>query len=269
MAAPVKTSAKVPSRPRRVAVAKKAVTFDCRRVYYKEVNDWINDAVKAGVRRITLTGVNGQRYIGNSIRGPHVTIIVDGVPGNDLGAFMDGPTVIVHANGQDGIANTMNDGKIVVLGDAGDVLAYGMRGGKLFVKGNVGYRVGIHMKEYEGKVPIVVCGGTARDFFGEYMAGGMLVLLGMDRKSSEPLAGNFLGTGMHGGAIYLRGDSLDRHLGKEVGRGEITAGERRKLESVLKEYCKDVGYEYTEVMSVPFVKLYPFSKRPYGKLYAY
>ncbi len=43
----------------------------------------------------------------------------------------------------------MNAGKIVVHGHAGDVLGYAMRGGKLFIKGDVGYRVGIHMKEYE------------------------------------------------------------------------------------------------------------------------
>jgi glutamate synthase domain-containing protein 3 len=225
--------------------------------------------VDAGVTRITLNGVNGQRYIGNSLKGSGVRIDIHGVPGNDLATFMDGPTLWVHTNGQDGISNTMNDGKVVVLGDAGDVLAYGMRGGKLFVKGDVGYRVGIHMKEYHGKVPIVVCGGKARDFFGEYMAGGMLILLGMDREGDEPAAGSFLGTGMHGGTMWIRGEVLDRQLGKEVGRGEITPGEKKRLEAVLKEYARDVGYDLGEILSEPFVKLYPKSARPYGRLYAY
>jgi glutamate synthase domain-containing protein 3 len=255
--------------PPRAAAKSVEVTFDAKGVYYRELNEWINDAVNAGAKRIRLDNVNGQRYIGNGVSGADVRIDIFGVPGNDLAAFMDGPTIVVHMNGQDGIANTMNDGKVVVLGDAGDVLAYGMRGGKLFVKGDVGYRVGIHMKEYEKKVPVVVCGGTARDFLGEYMAGGMLVLLGMGREPGEPIAGNFVGTGMHGGTIWLRGDVIDRHLGKEVARGEIAPGERRKLEAVLKEYCADVGYDLAEVLSEPFVKLYPFSKRPYGKLYAY
>ena len=246
-----------------------AVTLDCKGVYYKEVNDWINDAVDDGVKRITLKGINGQRYIGNSLRGAGVRIDIQGVPGNDLATFMDGPTVWVHMNAQDGIANTMNDGKVVVCGDAGDVLAYGMRGGKLYVKGDVGYRVGIHMKEYKGKVPVVVCGGKARDFFGEYMAGGMLILLGMDRDGDEPIAGSYLGTGMHGGTIWVRGEVLDRQLGKEVGRGEIAPAEMKRLGAILREYSKDVGYEFSEVMSQPFVKLYPKSARPYGRLYAY
>lgn len=245
------------------------MTYNCSGVYYKEVNEWIHEAVDAGAKRIVLKGINGQRYIGNGLKGTHVRIDIHGVPGNDLAAFMDGPTVWVHSNGQDGIGNTMNGGKVVVLGDAGDVLAYGMRGGKLFVKGNVGYRVGIHMKEYEGKVPVVVCGGTARDFFGEYMAGGMLVLLGMGRDPYEPLAGSFLGTGMHGGTIWLRGDVEDWQLGKELGRGDITQAEQRKLQRLMKEFCRDVGYYLDEVLSVPFTKYYAKSARPYGKLYAY
>lgn len=272
----VAARAVVKKRPAAKAGARKpaakkpaAVTLDCKGVYYKQVNEWINDAVDDGVRRITLKGINGQRYIGNSLRGDGVRIDIRGVPGNDLATFMDGPTVWVHTNAQDGIANTMNEGKVVVCGDAGDVLAYGMRGGKLFVKGDVGYRVGIHMKEYHGKVPVVVCGGKARDFFGEYMAGGMLILLGMDREGDEPIAGSFLGTGMHGGTIWVRGDVLDRQLGKEVGRGEISAAEMKRLGAILREYSKDVGYDFSEVMSQPFVKLFPKSARPYGRLYAY
>ena len=63
--------------------------------------------------------------------------------------FMDGPTLEVFGNAQDGVGNTMNAGTVIVHGDAGDVLGYGMRGGKVFIKGDVGYRVGIHMKAYE------------------------------------------------------------------------------------------------------------------------
>jgi len=77
------------------------------------------------------------------------------------------------------------------------VLGYGMRGGKVFIKGDVGYRVGIHMKAYENLVPIMVCGGKSRDFFGEYMAGGLLVLLGMNSQFDGPLVGGYVGTGMH------------------------------------------------------------------------
>ena len=38
------------------------------------------------------------------------------------------------------------------------------------------------MKGYMDKVPVMIIGGTAGNFFGEYMAGGVLILLGINRK---------------------------------------------------------------------------------------
>ena len=74
----------------------------------------------------------------------------------------------------------MNDGEIVVHGHAGDLTGHSMRGGKIFVKDYVGYRVGIHMKEYQRKIPTIVIGETAGDFLAEYMAGGVIVILGLN-----------------------------------------------------------------------------------------
>jgi glutamate synthase domain-containing protein 3 len=198
-----------------------------------------------------------------------VTINIHGVPGNDLGAFMDGPLVICNTNVQDGVGNTMNMGKIVVHGNAGDVVGYGMRGGKIFVRGSVGYRVGIHMKGYMDQVPYLVIGGVAGSFLGEYMAGGVLILLGLDREEGAPLAGPYLGTGMHGGVIYVRGEVSEGQVGAEVGILKPDEQDFIVLEKTLSEFCADFGLDLGEVMSVPFVKLLPVSHRPYGNLYAY
>ena len=181
---------------------------------------------------------------------------------------MDGPTIVVNSNAQDGIANTMNEGKVVVHGMAGDVLGYGMRGGKLFIRGDVGYRVGIHMKSYQKKEPVIIAGGCAGDFFGEYMAGGILVLLGLDN-SDRPFVGSYVGTGMHGGVIYLRGEFEKHQLGAEVGVKEIGEGDEKILSKLLKEYADDFQLDYDKIRSKPFKKLVPISHRPYGKLYAY
>jgi glutamate synthase domain-containing protein 3 len=163
----------------------------------------------------------------------------------------------------------MNAGKVVVHGDAGDVLGYGMRGGRVFIKGDVGYRVGIHMKAYEDNVPVMVCGGKARDFFGEYMAGGLLVLLGMNSRIEGPLVGGYVGTGMHGGAIYLRGEVEPWQCGKEVGVFAATEEDMAALTPVLAEYCEALGVDLGEVLAEPFTKLVPVSHRPYGKMYVY
>jgi len=244
------------------------VTIEARNVYYKQMNEAVRRAIADGAKRIVLNGVNGQRYIGTGLQGD-VKIEVHGTAGNDMAMFMDGPTVEVFGNAQDGVGNTMNAGKVVVHGDAGDVLGYGMRGGKVFIRGDVGYRVGIHMKAYEGLVPVMVCGGKSRDFFGEYMAGGMLVLLGMNSTFEGPMVGGYLGTGMHGGEIFLRGEAEPWQIGKECGIFTADEDDLAGLRPHLEEYCGHFDMDVDEVLSVPFTKLVPISHRPYGKLYTY
>lgn len=141
-------------------------------------------------------------------------------------AMLNGPwAIIVKSNTQDCVGNTMNDGKVVVHGNAGDVLGYGMRGGRLFIKGDVGYRVGIHMKAYMDKNPVLIAGGFARDFLGEYMAGGLLIVLGLNRHN--PVVGKFIGTGTHGGS-NLHSRESGRPSGCERSNYKRTDNRRRK-----------------------------------------
>ena len=73
------------------------------------------------------------------------------------------------------------------------------------MQGDSGYRTGIHMKEYQDKIPVVVIGGRVGSFLGEYQAGGVIVVLGIGQGGQLPV-GYFTGTGMHGGKILLRSD---------------------------------------------------------------
>jgi glutamate synthase domain-containing protein 3 len=241
--------------------------IDANGVYYRDLNKQIREAAAAGAEKIELVNVNGQYFIGDGINRA-VTITVNGVPGNDLGAFMNGATIIVKDNGQDNIGNTMNAGKVVVHGHAGDVLGYGMRGGRIHILKDVGYRVGIHMKSYLENKPVLIAGGKAGDFFGEYMAGGVLVLLGMFSDSPDKQKHGFrFGTGMHGGVIFVRGGVDEKKLSTEVGVFDLTPEDLKELEGYLKEFSKDFKLDLKEIMKEKFVKVLPKSKRPYGNMY--
>ena len=244
------------------------LTIDAKGVYYRELNQKVREVVSKGEKEILLKNVNGQYYIGDGLQGD-VKITIEGVPGNDLAAFMDGPTIIIKANAQDNIGNTMNSGKVVVHGNAGDVLGYGMRGGKLHIRGGVGYRGGIHMKGYKKQIPVIIAGGKAGDFFGEYMAGGVLILLNLDNRDDRHITGDYLGTGMHGGTIFIRGN-VDKGLcGAEVSIHEPIKDDIAVLKGYLAEYCADFNLNLSDVMSGCFKKTIPTSLRPYGNLYAY
>jgi glutamate synthase domain-containing protein 3 len=242
--------------------------IDATGVYYRDLNEKIRQLIADGAQTITLENVCGQRYIGTDIDQP-LNIEIYGTPGNDLGSFMNGPTLTVYGNAQDGCGNTMNEGEIVVHGHAGDITGLSARGGKIFIKDGVGYRAGIHMKEYQEKKPALVIGGTVQDFAAEYMAGGIMVILGLNLRDGEKYPSKFIGTGMHGGVIYLRGTIDDYQLGKEVGIAELDDKDRQILNQLVNEFCKHFSYDYDAVMNRNFIKLYPRYLRPYGRLYAY
>ena len=244
------------------------VKIDASGVFYRQLNARLRDAVSNGAQRIELKNVYGQRYIGSDLDRP-VEIDIFGTPGNDLGVFMDGPKITVHGNAQDGCGNTMNNGEIVVHGHAGDIIGLSARGGKIFVREDVGYRAGIHMKEYRDKKAVVVVGGTAQDFLGEYMAGGILILLGLNLGEGQHHKANFIGTGMHGGVIYLRGSIEGYQLGKEVGVAEPEEKDCQILQKFVSEFASHFGYEAERILKHRFIKLFPLWIRPYGRLYAY
>lgn len=242
--------------------------IDASGLHYRQLNGLLRKVVAEGAERIELHNVYGQRYIGTDLDRA-VQIDIFGTPGNDLGAFMDGPTLIVHGNAQDGCGNTMNQGTIVIHGHAGDITALSARGGKIFVRDDVGYRAGIHMKEYQEKKPLLIIGGTAQDFLGEYMGGGILILLGLNLKEGERHKANFIGTGMHGGLIYLRGRVEEFQLGKEVGIAELSEKDLSILQTDVNQFATYFGYDASAILQGNFIRLFPRWLRPYGRLYAY
>lgn len=247
--------------------ARKKMTLNAGETYYRQFNEKIREAVDAGYTDFVLEDVNSQRYIATGLIGD-LRFLVKGVPGQDMGAFMRGPAIRVAANAQDGVGNTMDDGLVVIEGLAGDVVGYAMRGGRIFIKGDVGYRVGIHMKAYMDKLPIIVVGGKAGDFLGEYMAGGIILLLGMfSGKPDAPIAGRSLGTGMHGGVIYVRGDVPPEQLGPHLHTQPCDADDLKVIAGVVKDYAKELQVDAKKIMAEKFVKVRPFSHRPYGNLY--
>ncbi len=240
---------------------------------FKELNKKIRKAVNDGEKEIVLDNVNGERYIGANLNGT-TKITINGVPGNDLAFTMDGLEIEVFGNGQDGIGNTMSGGKLIIHGNAGDICGYAMRGGKIFLKESVGYRSGIHMKQFGEDFPVIMIGKKGGDFLGEYMAGGVIVVLGLHNdgkpeEEQEESVGYLTGTGMHGGKMFVRGKIEEWKLGKEVKVAPLEEEEKALLQDLIGEFARDMKLDLSHVKVSEFKKLYPGSKRPYGKLYAY
>ena len=223
----------------------------------------INDAIKAAGGDATLKEVLGERFIACGLKSGVVTI--EGTPGNALGAYLDGAEIRVRGNGQDAVGDTMNDGKIVVFGSVGDTLGYAMRGGKIFVRDNVGYRAGVHIKEYGEKKPVIVIGGRAGCFLGEYMAGGLILVL--NKENVKDPIDDYTGVGMYGGKILVRAHLLDTLLPKQIKCKKVEGQELAEFTPYIKEYAEEFGAEFAALAKGDFYLLTPDSANPYKRLY--
>ncbi len=262
------------------------LSVDAESINYRDLNqkvrEFLNDNTGSNNKRVIINNALGHRYIGDGLK-VDVLISINGIPGNDLGAFMDGPQIEVFGNVQDGTGNTMNSGRIIVHGNAGDITGYSMRGGEIYIKENAGLRGGIHMKSYHQKIPVMVIGGSAGNFLGEYMAGGIIIVLGLYKnekeiftlnnagRNSTDIIGNYTGTGMHGGRIYIMGEVEDYRLGKEVKKTGLDSDDLYLLDKYIKNYNNFFNSNRIKipVSKNDFIKLIPYTHRPYGKLYAY
>ncbi len=224
----------------------------------------LNEALAAAPGDCLLTGCLGQRFIAAGMADKRVTI--EGVPGNALGAYLNGAFIEVNGSAQDAVGDTMNDGEIIVRGNIGDAAGYAMRGGAIFVQGNAGYRAGIHMKEYREKKPVIVIGGCAGSFLGEYQAGGVIIVLGLNT-GERKIVSYFPCTGMHGGKMFLRSDCQDIVFPDQVTARPADETDLAEISGYLKRFAECFGCDADELLAGQFTVITPDSRNPYQQMY--
>ena len=213
---------------------------------------------------VRITDCLGQRFIGAGM-GPR-KISIHGVPGNALGAYLNGAEIEVFGSAQDAVGDTMNSGQINVFGNIGDAPGYAMRGGRIYVKGNAGYRAGIHMKAYKEHLPVLMIGGKAGSFLGEYQAGGIIIVLGLSDDEKDIVA-NFPCTGMHGGKMYLRSKCEGIHFPHQVTARPAQEADMDEISEYINEFSDLFGYDSQTIMDADFTVIVPDSKNPYQQMY--
>ena len=141
-----------------------------------------------------------------------------------------------------------------------------MRGGEIYIQGNAGYRAGIHMKAYQEHKPVIVIGGRAGSFLGEYQAGGLILVLAL-HTDVRPVVGFFPCTGMHGGKMVFRGDVRNVQFPPQVTSRPATAEDFAEFAPYVREYCRLFGCDAASMLSSPYTVITPDSKNPYQQMY--
>lgn len=155
----------------------------------------------------------------------------------------------------------MNAGTIVVHGHCGDLCAYSMRGGKIYVRDGAGVRCGIHMKEYKEHKPILVVGETCGECLGEYMAGGLIIVLNRSNALKPyPLR---CGIGQHGGLMLFRLADTDTTAYDHL----ATADELKMAAPYIEEFCAYFNESAEDYQKSRYIALRPAADDPYVGYY--
>jgi len=136
---------------------------------------------------IRITGQSGQRT--GSLGNANTLVEVMGPASDDIGWLNAGCEIIVHGNASNGVMNGAAQGKVYIGG------AIGARG-MTMTKRNPRF-----------EPPELWVLGTAGDYFGEFMAGGIAVICGNTADPGDPILGYRPLVGMVGGKVFVRGNA--------------------------------------------------------------
>ena len=137
--------------------------------------------------KIRIIGHSGQRT--GSLGNANTEIEIMGPASDDIGWLNAGAEITVHGSASNGAMNGAAQGKVYVGGDIG---ARGMT----MTKRNPRF-----------EPPELWVLGTAGDYFGEFMAGGIAVVCGHESEDRNHLLGYRPLVGMVGGSVFVRGDA--------------------------------------------------------------
>ena len=134
---------------------------------------------------IRITGQSGQRT--GSMGNANTRIEVMGPASDDIGWLNAGAQIIVHGHTSHGVMN-------------------GAAQGKVYIGGSIGAR-GMTMTKRNPRFepPELWVMGTAGDYFGEFMAGGIAVICGHNSGPRDQILGHRPLVGMVGGKVFVRG----------------------------------------------------------------
>lgn len=134
---------------------------------------------------IKITGQSGQRT--GSLGHANTKIEVFGPASDDIGWLNAGAQIIVHGHASNGVMN-------------------GAAQGRVYIDGSIGAR-GMTMTKHNPRFepPELWVLGSAGDYFGEFMAGGIAVICGNGSTPEEKILGYRPLVGMVGGKVFVQG----------------------------------------------------------------
>lgn len=185
---------------------------DGKRVTSRVLEKRLQQAMLDGIRNIAIEA-HGQHGIGGRLwraGDEPVHIKISGSPGQRLGSMGFSNTVVEVFGPASDDTGWLNAGaEIIIHGSAGNGTANAMAKGKIYIAGSIGAR-GMTMTKQNPRFehPELWVLGSAGDYFGEFMAGGVAVVCGVQPQDPNNVLGYRPLVGMVGGQVFYRGEQV-------------------------------------------------------------
>jgi glutamate synthase domain-containing protein 3 len=186
----------------------------------KEINDAIKDLLSKS-SRIKISGLEGQYGIGVGLKGK-AEINVSGTAGNYLGAFNDGPVIVMNGETGDMAADGLFTGGLIIFGNCGKRCGCAMRGGILVIKGSADSDLASH--NLNGTI---IVDGDVKGDMAPFMEGGTVIVTGKVKGT--------IGRSSTGGIIFLSHKLSETE--HNVRSSTISQKERENLRRYFEHYA--------------------------------
>jgi glutamate synthase domain-containing protein 3 len=165
------------------------------------------------------------QFAGERISG-HVT--AKGTLGSHGGSYSEGDgTLEIIGSLQDNCFEASSVREVVCHANASMMAGNAFQGERFFLRGSADSRAFQQLRPRNGMQPVAIIGETAGQYLGKMMSGGAILVLGLEHLGREdvdtPIVGEFVGTGMVGGRIYVRGYVMDDFIKRPPQRRDVIA----------------------------------------------
>jgi glutamate synthase domain-containing protein 3 len=99
------------------------------------------------------------------------------------------------------------------------------------------------------------------------MAGGLILVFGIGYETAVTERG--IGSGIHGGEIYLRGSVDDRFLGVGATKKPFGSAERKRIAPVVREFASHFDVDGKALLEEEYTRIGPASARPFASKYTW
>jgi glutamate synthase domain-containing protein 3 len=99
------------------------------------------------------------------------------------------------------------------------------------------------------------------------MAGGIIIVLGL--KGALPIAEQGVGSGIHGGEIFVRGPVDDLCLGNGARKTPVTDEQKTMIRPIIEDFARTFGIDAEPLLASEYTRIAATSARPFANKYTW